>query len=105
MTNMFKDCVDQVPERTRQVVATDAMVLEVWETEVFSDTAGYTIYLPPVAEAKGLTYTFNSDGTGTLTITRNAGNDTLFTTASLAASGEVVLYSDGQNWIVVSETT
>jgi len=87
---------------------TDTM--EVYQTEVYVDNdASYTetLTLPPVAEAKGVTYTIRVVDDGGHCTIQDQDDSLEWSDKATDADGEyIVLYSDGRQWhVVVTDIT
>lgn len=89
----------------RHVTSTDSIDLTDRHVTVDPASAAFTLTLPPVAEAKGLTFMIRHAGTGMNAVTiDDSSNDALgFTPLTLDSKGEFVeLESDGTAWRQIS---
>lgn len=70
-------------------------------------TDSYTVYLPPVADAKGRFYSIVASiaNSKTITVTHHSDSESWTANASLTVTGHKVLaYSDGMTWHIIKVT-
>lgn len=91
-------------ETTQRTAAATVSWWEVTNEVTTPGSSNYNITLPPLAEGKGLTYSFKAlnTGGGTATVVPGADAPALTVTPALKAAGDFVnLTSDGRRWIVL----